>query len=179
MCLLNIPFQNPLPLPAHITSTLLGTVFTRFWNVAEGIIMLLQPQEHYWSQARYWCQTRWPVVQSAFQLLPKVFRGVEARVLSRPLRIFQANLSKPHLYRTHCVHLGIVMPHERHGCGGQVSDGPYSVCLRLYRPEFSKIVQVLHREYSRFGQFLPTLKPLNMGRTVTWFCNHCTIHCQN
>ena len=37
-------------------------------------------------------------LESAFQFIPKVFNGVEARALCRPVKFYHTNLEKPFLY---------------------------------------------------------------------------------
>ena len=50
-----------------------------------------------------------PGSQSVFQLIPKVFDGVEGRALCRPVNFVPTDLDKPFLYRPHFVHGGIDM----------------------------------------------------------------------
>jgi hypothetical protein len=50
-----------------------------------------------------------PGSKSAFQLIPKVYDGVEVRALCRPVKFFHTNLDKPFLYGPCFVHMGIVM----------------------------------------------------------------------
>ena len=53
--------------------------------------------------------------QSAFQFIPKVFDGVEVRVLCRPVKFFHTVLDKPFLYGPPFVHGGIVMLKQERG----------------------------------------------------------------
>ena len=48
-------------------------------------------------------------MQLAFQFIPKVFDGVEVRVLCRSDKFFYTDLDKPFLYEHRFVHGGIVM----------------------------------------------------------------------
>lgn len=47
-------------------------------------------------------------MQSAFHLIPEVFRGVKARALCRPLHFFHINIGKPCIYEPRFVHRGTV-----------------------------------------------------------------------
>jgi hypothetical protein len=58
------------------------------------------------SEVGHWC---WTGSQSAFQIIPKVFIGVEVRALCRPVKFFHTDLDKPFLYGPRFVHRGIVM----------------------------------------------------------------------
>jgi hypothetical protein len=50
-----------------------------------------------------------PGSQSAFQLIPNVFDGVEVRALCRAAKFFHTDLDKPFLYGPPFVHRAIVM----------------------------------------------------------------------
>ena len=78
--------------------------------------------------------------QSAFQFIPKVFDGVEVRVLCRPVKFFHTDLDKPFLYEPRFMHGGIVMlkqkrafPKLLHKVGSTESSrmSLYAVALRF------------------------------------------------
>ena len=61
------------------------------------------------SEVGHGCWPIWPGSQFAFQLIPKVFDGVEVRALCRPVKFFHTNLDKPFRYGPRFVHGGIAM----------------------------------------------------------------------
>ena len=91
--------------PCCYASTLLGRLSTRCWNTGD-----LVPFTHKSiSEVRHRCWAIRPGSQSAFQLSPKVFDGVEVRALCRQVKFFHHDLDKPFLYRPRFVHRGTVM----------------------------------------------------------------------
>ena len=89
------------------------------------------------SEVGHWCWAIRPGSQSAFQFIPKVFDGIEARALCRPVKFFHADLDKPFLYRSCFVHRGIVRkgpsPNCYHKFGSTESSrmSLYAVVLRF------------------------------------------------
>ena len=93
------------PFAAITASTLLRRFSTRGWNIAAGTCFHSATS---FSEVRD-CWVIRPGSQSAIQLIPKVFDGVEVRALCRPVKFFHTDLDKPFLYGPCFVHGGIVM----------------------------------------------------------------------
>jgi hypothetical protein len=83
---------------AIIASTLLGRLSNRCWNIASGS-----------SEVGHWCWAIRPGSQSVFQLISKMFDGVEVRALCRPVKFFHTSVNKPFLYGPRFVYGGIVI----------------------------------------------------------------------
>lgn len=62
--------------PCRCYNILYSSPFSRFWSI---------------SKVRCWYCVKRPGVQSAFQFIPKLFLGVEVRVLCKPLEFFYSN----------------------------------------------------------------------------------------
>ena len=81
--------------PAITASTLLGRLSTRCWNIAAGTYF------HLARKALEKSGTDWvirPGLHSVFQVIPKMFDGVEVRALCRPVKLFHIDLNEPLLY---------------------------------------------------------------------------------
>jgi hypothetical protein len=67
------------------------------------------------SEVRHWCWAIRPGSQLAFQLIQKVFNGVEVRALCRPVKFLHTDLDKTFLYGPRFVHEGIVIQKQERG----------------------------------------------------------------
>lgn len=78
---LNILFQiSSVSFAVIITSTLMGKLSARLWNIAVWIVLIQSPKNI--GEVREWCQARRPGMQSAFQFIPTVINVLRVRAFS-------------------------------------------------------------------------------------------------